>query len=209
VVMGAVLARVSAGFKGSGYDVKSLLRVICNTETYQRQIRPGESGEHQRFAGAHPTRLPAESLWQSLTTVLGTFQVQGPGGRPGMMMPMGPFANRFSLEGLFKEEFRFDPSLPPDDVEGSIPQALMLMNNPQIQQKIKAEGTNLLGRVLSSYSHDEDAVQIVYLRVLARKPTDRERDKALSYIKKVGRRSEAFEDLLWALLNSTEFQTKR
>jgi hypothetical protein len=207
VVMPAVLARVSAGFKGSGYDVKSLLRVICNTQTYQRQVRPGESSEHMQFAGAYPTRLPAEALWQSLTTVLGA--MGGPPlGRPGMPPP-GPFAARFGLEGQFKQEFRFDPSLPPDEVESSIPQALMLMNNPQIQQKIRAEGTNLLGRVLNAYPRDEDAVQIVYLRVLARKPADRERDKALSYIKKVGKRSEAFEDLLWALLNSTEFQTKR
>src|SRR5262245_57895265 len=159
-----------------------------------------------QFAGAYPTRLPAEALWQSLTTVLGAFG--GPQlGRPGM--PGGPFAARFGIEGQFKEEFRFDPSLPPDEVESSIPQALLLMNNPQIQQKIRAEGSNLLARILNSYSRDEEAVQIVYLRVLARKPTDRERDKALSYIKKVGKRSEAFEDLLWALLNSTEFQTKR
>jgi hypothetical protein len=29
------------------------------------------------------------------------------------------------------------------------------------------------------------------------------------YVRTVGNRAEAFEDLLWALLNSTEFQTKR
>src|SRR5262249_23803678 len=166
VVMAPVLARLSAGFKGSSYEVKSLLRVVCNTQTYQRQVRPGESSEHMQFAGAYPTRLPAEALWQSLTTVLGA--MGGPQmGRPGMM-PGGPFAGRFGLEGQFKQEFRFDPSLPPDDVESSIPQALMLMNNPQIQQKIRADGTNLLGRVLSAYLRDDEAVPMVYLRVLAR-----------------------------------------
>jgi hypothetical protein len=206
-VMPSVLTRVAAGFKGSGYDIKALVRVVCNTETYQRQLRPGESSEHLQFATTYPKRLPAESLWQSLVTVLGSM-----GGPPQGSMgprPGGPFAGRFGLEGQFKEEFRFDPSMPPDEVENSIPQALMLMNNPQIQQKIRAEGTNLLGRVLTAYPKDEDAIGILYLRTLARKPTDRERDKALAYIKKVGKRSEAFEDLLWALLNSTEFETKR
>ena len=122
---------------------------------------------------------------------------------------MGPYGMRFGLESQFKQEFNFDPSLPSDEVEGSIPQALMLMNNPQIQQKIKAQGTNLLGRILSAYPKDDEALRMVYLRTLARKPTDREAAKGLAYVKKVGSRAEAFEDILWALLNSTEFQTKR
>ena len=33
--------------------------------------------------------------------------------------------------------------------------------------------------------------------------------KAVAYVHKVGKREEAYEDLLWALINSTEFQTKR
>ncbi len=205
VVMPTVLARLAAGFRGNGYDMKALLRVICTSEMYQRQIRPADSNDqHLQFAAAYPTRLPAESLWQSLVTVLGAFPTPG-----GPQRPAGPFAARFGLEGSFKEEFKFDPSTPPDEIEGSIPQALMLMNNPQIQQKIRAQGTNLLGRILSAYPGDEEAIGILYLRTFSRKPTDREREKALTYIKKVGSRSEAFEDLLWALLNSTEFQTKR
>ena len=50
---------------------------------------------------------------------------------------------------------------------------------------------------------------MVYLKTLARKPTDREMEKCHEYVKKTANRTEAFEDLLWALLNSTEFQTKR
>ncbi|MFL5342093.1 MAG: DUF1549 domain-containing protein [Gemmataceae bacterium] len=208
VVMPAVLARISASFAGNKFDIKNLLRTICNSETYQRQIRPGESSQHLQFAGAFPTRLHAEALWQSLVTVLGAFGPAFPGG-PGMGPGMGPFAGRGGIEGQFKEEFRFDPSLPSDEVESSIPQALMLMNNPQIQQKIKAQGTNLLGRILSAYPRDEDALRMVYLRTLSRKPTDREAEKNLGYVRKVGHRAEAYEDILWALLNGTEFQTKR
>jgi len=203
VVMPDVLARVSASFAGSGFDIRQLLRAICTSDTYQRQIRPGEShGDHLQFAGINPTRLRSESLWQSLVTVLGSMGPPAPAGG-------NPFGRRFSVEGQFKEEFNFDPSLPPDEVESSIPQALMLMNNPTIQQRIRAQGTNLLARILSSYSSDEEALRMVYLRTLSRKPSDREREKALAYVKKVGKRAEAFEDILWALLNSTEFQTRR
>src|SRR5262249_2613561 len=50
--MPVVLARVSASFRGSDYDIKSLYRTIMNSETYQRQVRPGESAaeDHLLFA---------------------------------------------------------------------------------------------------------------------------------------------------------------
>src|SRR5262249_21559961 len=113
------------------------------------------------------------------------------------------------LEGLFKAEFDFDPSLKADEIEGSVSQALLLMNNATLNQRIQAKGTTLLGRILSSYKDDDEAMRMVYLKTLARKPTDKERDKCRDYIAKVGNRAEAFEDILWALINSTEFQTKR
>jgi hypothetical protein len=207
VVFPAVLTRLAASFRATDYDMKALMRTIANTETYQRQIRLGESSsEHLNFAAAYPARLRADALWESLTGVLGQFG--GPGGfRPGP--GGGMFAGRFGLEGTFKDEFSFDPSMKADEVEGSIPQALLLMNNPQINQKIQARGTNLLGRILTAYPDNDDALRMVYLRALARKPTDREMERCRAYVTKAGSRAEAFEDILWALINSTEFQSKR
>src|SRR5262249_35019784 len=88
-------------------------------------------------------------------------------------------------------------------------QALLLMNNPIINNRIQARGTNLLARILKSYPKNDDALRMVYLRTLARKPTDRELAKCRKYLQKVGNRAEAFEDILWALINSTELQTNR
>ena len=116
---------------------------------------------------------------------------------------------RAGLEGAFKQEFSFDPSLKADEVEGSVSQALLMMNNPTINQKIEAKGTNLLARILNTYSDDGEAIKMVYLRTLARKPTDREMERCRDHVAKAEVRATAFEDILWALLNSTEFQTKR
>src|SRR5204863_3811966 len=107
-----------------------LFRLILNTQTYQRQLRPGEAGEgHLHFAAACPTRLPADALWDSLVGVLGN--LGGPvNARPGPLA--AALAVRPGLEGAFRQEFDFDPSLKRDEVEGSVPQALLMMNNPAI-----------------------------------------------------------------------------
>jgi hypothetical protein len=200
-----VLVRVAGAFRGSNYDIKRLFRELMNSKTYQRQMRPGDgSEEHLLFAAAYPRRLDANSLWQALELTLGKM-----GGVPFGRMGPGPFAALQSFENVFKDEFGFDPSSRPVDVEGSVSQVLLMMNNPTINQKIQAGGKNLLARILKSYPDNDEALRMVYLRTLARRPTDRERDRCRQHIRTAGSRAEAFEDILWALLNSTEFQTKR
>lgn len=205
-VFASLLARLAASFRGTDYDVKAFFRAVLNSQTYQRQLRPGEPADgHLHFAAAYPTRLRADVLWDALAAALGPLGPPLPPPRPlAAALGMRP-----GLEGLVKQEFGFDPSLKPDEVEGSIPQALLLMNNPLLHQRIQARGNTPLAKILADNQRDEDAVAALYLRTLARKPTDRELTKCRDYIRKVGSRPEAFEDILWSLINSTEFQTKR
>jgi hypothetical protein len=200
-----VLVRVAASFRGSDYNIKKLFRAVLNSKTYQRQMRPGEAkDEHLLFSAAYPRRLDANSLWQALELTLGKL------GGPQIRRPnAGPFAALQGFETLFKDEFAFDPSSRPEEVEGSLTQTLLLMNNPAINQKIQAGGKNLLARILKSYPSDDEALRMLYLRTLARRPTDRERERCRTHIRTSPNRAEAFEDILWALLNSTEFQTRR
>jgi len=160
----------------------------------------------------YPTRLRPDALWQALVNVLGAPK-EGP--RPNLPpraqqnLAGGLVARQRTFEAAFKREFNFDPSLKADEVEGSIPQALLLMNNGSLDQRIQATETNFLGKTLKAHPHDDDAVRVLYLHAVARKPSARELEKCRQYIAKVDNRTEAFEDLLWALINSTEFQTKR
>jgi hypothetical protein len=206
VVFGPVLVRLASSFRSTHYDIKALFRAILNSQSYQRQLRPGESSDdHLHFAAAYPTRLRADALWDALVGILGPL---GPVAKAKGTTP-GPRGMRPGLEGLFKTEFGFDPSLKSDEVEGSITQALLLMNNPLLNQRMKVRGNTMLAQILKENSNNDQAVNAVYLRTLARKPTDRERSRCREYIEKVGSRADAFEDILWALVNSTEFQTKR
>ena len=62
-VFPTVITRLAASFRATDYDMKELFRTVMNTETYQRQIRPGDStDEHLHFAAAYPKRLRADAL---------------------------------------------------------------------------------------------------------------------------------------------------
>jgi hypothetical protein len=205
-VMPEVIARIAGAFRGNGYDIKQLFRDMLNSEAYQREIRQGESPEeHVLFAGRNPVRMDANMLWNALTGTLGKF----PGPPQGGKGPAGPFARLFGFEGQFKQEFAYDPSAKAEEIEGSISQALMLMNNPAINQKIRAKGDSLLGRILAAHAKDDEALAMVYLHALGRDPSAKELTRCRDHIQRVGDRAEAFEDILWALINSTEFQTRR
>jgi hypothetical protein len=204
VIFAEVLTRLTGAFRGTDYDIKAMFLAITNSEAYQRQYRQDEkSGERLSLVASCPAPLRADVLWDSLEHVLGRL------GASQYHTKGGKRFNTSILEGKFKAEFDFDPSLKNEDVEGTIPQSLFLMNNADLNRRIQAVGKNLLGRVLKDSPDDAEAVTSVYLRVLARRPTDRELSKCRAYIARIENRAEAFEDVLWALINSTEFQTKR
>ena len=66
----------------------------------------------------------------------------------------------------------------------------------------------MLSRLVHSESDDGVVIDVLYVRVLARQPTDAERAILLRHIESVRGRGKAFEDILWSLLNSAEFTTR-
>ncbi|MFQ5733923.1 MAG: DUF1549 domain-containing protein [Planctomycetaceae bacterium] len=197
---------LATGFTNSGYDVKWLFRTIANTQAYQRGIVAKSAADGSPpFASASATRLRSDQIYNSLTQALGVTSLGGNRFRGRRRGPYGRFGERFQ----FSQLFGFDPSTPQEDVVGTVPQALFLMNSAALNNLIRGTGRTRLAQILRENSNNNDALTELYLMVLARDPSKKERKICKDYIAKVGNRTEAFEDVLWGLLNSSEFLTKR
>ena len=240
-------------FVAHEYDLKWLLATITATEAYQRASQPRRNPGEAVFVANCPQRLRSDQLFDSLLAAVGGGAELGSNNVPAAAR--GPRTPR----ALFAAVFGYDPSEPRDEVTGTIPQALFLMNAPQLAAAMRGEvpprrdgprgnpdnpraqrGRALAGRPDSAQpdsaqpdgarprgarpggaaaappttvlaellagSYDDRAVTTaLYVRCLSREPTEGELTTVLAYLEEVGDRAEAFEDLFWALVNSTEF----
>src|SRR5437764_159234 len=91
------------------------------------------------------------------------------------------------------------------DVQSSIPQALAMMNSPLVAAALRGTGNTMLARKLAAIKDDAALVQELFLRVLGREASQSELTTCLQFVKQVNNRTEAFEDVLWGLVNSAEF----
>ncbi len=191
-------------FAGSRYDVKWLLRAITATEAYQRQSRSRYEAEAPPFAANCTQRLRGDQLYNSLMEVLGI----GEGPQPAR--PEKPRQEPATPRGRVNTAFGYDPSMRRDEVAGSIPQALFLMNAPELNRAINGrQSGSSLGQLLAEVSQDDALVEELYLRCLAREPKQTELQTCLDHVHKTGARADAFEDILWSLVNSTEFLNRK
>ena len=185
-----------------------MFRTIANTQAYQRSIRaklPTETAP--TFAAAVPTRLRSDQLYDALTSVLGIGDLGG-NRLPQRGAGVGQRVDH-SPRGQFNALFGFDPSTPQDEITGTVPQTLFFMNSPILQTLTRATGQTRLARILNDFSNDDDALSELYLLVLSRQPSEKELKICRKYLSSAPNRREGFEDLMWSLLNSSEFLTKR
>ncbi len=191
----------------SGYDVRWLFRTVTRTEAYQRSWRPA-SGSPGAAPAVCPCRLRPEQVFEALQQVLGfdendkTIPAPAPRSAPAVQRHTG-------LRNMIYQAFKADPSLPREEVQGTIPQALVMMNSDLVHRGISAKGKTLLGRLLAQGHSDQQIVEGLYAVVLARQPSAREVQTCLRYLKRAGGREEGLEDVLWCLVNSTEFLHKK
>ena len=191
---------LASAFVKNGHDLKWLMRTITSTRIYQRSRNADVDG----FVYQQPSRLRGDQLYEVLCQSLGVEDLVLPATDRRRYGRSDPGRAEIS------STFGFDPSVPREDITGRIPQALFLMNSPIINQLIRADGPGSpLDRIRQTVPSDKEVIPELYLSLHGREPTAGEIRICESYLDETSDSSEALEDIFWALLNSSEFQTKR
>lgn len=214
----ALLNALAQHFIKSGYDLKALMREITNSDTYQISSRyPGQWNDawDPYFARKFVRRLWAEEVHDAVAVssgLLPSYSITGftDQGYPKVSyamqlpdtvnMPAGDIGSNFL--NSFLRGNRDDQPRKPD---GSILQALNLMNNPFIEARLQATGANAAPLIVNSLPMgNTELVYNLYVNILSRHPSNDELSKALAVLS-VGNRQQAVQDLVWSLYNKVDF----
>lgn len=200
-------------FVDSGFRFQALHRLILNSQTYQRAAhapeRPG--GEHPLedtlFARYVPRKLPAEVLLDAIAQVTGVpeeFKNYPPGTSPKELVASIGATHFLTTFGQPRRDIMAARSNAP-----SLAQALLMMNGDVLAGRASAEDF-VVDQLLAEGLGDRDIVRRLYIRALARSPEPGEQQALEAYLAaeaSAGRsRRAGLANLLWALLNTKEFQ---
>lgn len=194
-----LLKLLAEQFTTSGFDVKQLIRAICTSQTYQRTSKPaGNEADVKFFSHMAMKPFSPEQLYDSLAQVVGKPGTERARNRKAQQQVKGmPNDPRTSFVAFFDT----DDGAEPTEYQGGIPQVLRLMNSPQFNK-----GSDFLNRVVQQGKAPGAIIEQMYLETLSRRPTPAESQRLAAYVSKhTGDPKLAYSDVLWALLNSSEF----
>lgn len=204
------------------FDLKELMRVILNSETYQRSSKTTDLNRDDKkfFSHYYPRRLMAEVIHDAIVsvstvpTVFNKVSFLGGDKRDTKFYSKGTRAIQLydsSVDNSFLRTFgrnqrRITCECERSD-EPSVIQVLNLNNGDTLNAKLAEKGS-VVDQLLETYNVDYVAVvKAAYLRCLSRLPSDLE---SASLVKELNDATEeerrtVVEDLLWSLMTSREF----
>ena len=208
-----LLDALARHFIDSGFRFKALHRLILNSATYQLAAhtadRPG--GEHALedvlFARYQPRKLPAEVLLDAISQVTGVAEEFKD--YPAGTSPKDRIANIGATHFLTTFGHPRRDIMEARSSEPSLGQALQMMNGDVLAGRMDASGF-IVDVLLDRGLGDAEIVDQLYMRAYSRSPQDAERRTLAEYLRSevaAGRdRRQGLANMLWAILNSKEFQ---
>jgi hypothetical protein len=248
-----LLDALAADFVASGYDVKHLVRIIVGTSAYALSASPLDDATQKKDPEAklwerfRVTPLGPDELLDSLVAATKLDAIVRATGHLDLAEV------RFKVRKRYGFLFDVDEAAGDGDYEGTIAQALALLNGSVVAAGASVLPGSALAEVLGATGEDKTKIEALYLRALSRLPTAEEvarwtqflavaqadpeppgpvpvapsADRARREKPQKGGKAEqpdplrslegraastratarvrAYEDLLWTLLNSSEF----
>jgi hypothetical protein len=108
------------------------------------------------------------------------------------------------LTSQFRSTFDDDEGSESVDFAGTIPSALMMMNSQAIARGTLARPVSGFGEMLAKHPSPDAKVRAIFLSCLSRLPSSSESSRWMSHVTK-GAGQTGYEDLMWTLLNTSEF----
>jgi hypothetical protein len=200
------LTILAEDFAAHGFDLRRLIRAIAATEAFRIDSATdddsGPSSTLESSWAAFPmTRLRPEQVAGALLQAASAETIDTESHILVRLATYGGVNDFVARHG--------DPGEQEFHQEGAttITQRLLMMNGDLLQSKIKDDLTNASVRISILAPDDAKAVEAAYLATLTRRPTPEEADHFRSRLEGTRRdeRKRRVSDLIWALLNSTEF----
>jgi hypothetical protein len=203
-----LLDALAKDFVEHGFDLKHLVRTICSSTIYQLSAEPNDwnQDDKQNFSRYYPKRLNAEVLLDAIDQVTGTQTTFAgvPAGTRAVQLPDSGFSNYFLT--VFGRPEASSACECERSSEANLAQSLHLLNSSEIQGKLTNSSGNAAKLAGDTSRPHEVKVRELYLLAFAREPTAEEMSIALAHIRKNEQDvKRAYEDLVWALINTKEF----
>ena len=109
-----------------------------------------------------------------------------------------------ALTSQFRQTFEDDEGSEAVDFAGTIPSALMMMHHQMLNAGMTAGRVNGFGEMLAKHPTPESKVRAIYLSSLTRQPSASELSRWMAHVTKA-QGTQGYEDLMWTLLNTSEF----
>ena len=178
VVAPEVLDALSADFVAHDYDLKYLIRQICATQVYQLAASPAKKSDpdNKFWARFRLKPMTPEELMDSLVTAtnMGPVLERVAGARLDQV--------KYAMSRQFTFLFDVDEEFEQKDFEGTIPQALMLLNGNLVNRGATPIPGTTLADVLNMTGNDKDKITTLYLRTLSRTPTASELSRWTEFV---------------------------
>ncbi len=217
----ALLAATAAFLVENKFDLKQSMRVILQSETYQRSSQPlPENRDEKRFYSRYyPRRMMAEVLLDAISqvtdvpSVFNEIEFPGADKKKTDFYPKGTRAlqlydsavSSYFLKTFGRNQRRITCECERSD-EPSMVQVLHISNGTTINDKLAAKD-NRVDKLLRSNMSNEALIDEAYLTCLARRPTPEEKAALLAQMAEVDEKEKRIvaEDLFWAVMSSREF----